>query len=1841
MQVQFYQNVMKGQQGTARTQAMCFSANNKRLAIADATRHIQLFDEQGERRDKFATKAASDKGGRGYVVTGMAFSPDSSLLAIAQSDSIVFVYRLGLEWGEKKAIRNKLSQTSPVTCVAWPNTSSQGVELIAFATLDGGVKVGMLKANKSHVLYSHDHPAVSMCASRDNSKILTGHLDGTVYQYVFEASDDGAEVAGARRLFVHSCAPYMLAWGESICAAGADCQVAFYTPKSGQRPQVIPFDVKDVGGFTGGVCNPSGQAVAIAGREQVRIFDLNIRSRKWEEGAVVHLPHSEGFSAMQWKRDGSRLVTGSVTGSVDLFDCCLRRYRMRGAYEFTYVSHSQVIVKRLASGTRLVLQSYMGFEVLKVNVYQDRYLVAHTSATLLLGDLASHKLSEVPWQLTGREKFVFDNELLCMVFNVGELCLIEYGKNVILGTCRTEERNAHRISVRVFNPIVGGDAGGSVGGGAGGAAGGGAGGGAAGSSGGVGGQRREVNTTTGAAGTPITSTPVAGGPLGALGSVDNSRCVIAYLIDRQTIQIDDLKSGVSVARVAHESKIDWLELDFRASRLLFRDKQHQLYLYDVRTQQRTTLLSYCTYVQWVPRSDVVVAQSRLELCVWYNVESPDRVTIVPIRGEVEGIERSNGKTEVIVDEGVSTVAYALDESLIEFRAAMEERDLDRACDLLERTALTPGTEAMWSTLAEVSLQEMKLFIAERCYAALGDVAKVNALQRIHELAAKARADSAGATTGYDHYTVLAELYMMNCDFKRAEQLYLENSRIEDAMRMWEEMNRFDESLSIAESRGLDDVANRRARYFAWLMETRQYERAGEMREKDGKYIDAINLYLRGGTPARAAHAVSVNNLKPEQQLLEAIAAALFRAQVFEAAGDFFDRLHMTERAIDAYKRGHAFSRAVEYAKVAAPQQVVALEEAWGDYLVSQKHVDQAINHYSEAGVYGKAVKAALDSRQWAKAAALLEAQSGGSGATAGSPATATATAAAAAPVDAATKSAYQRIARHYEEVRQFAEAERYHIKSGAVGDAVDMYSRAGMTDHMYRVAQRHLEQDKLIELFVSQAKQLETKGDYAAAERIYLKVNDADGAIMMYRKNRDYTNMMRLVQAYRSGYVVQTHLALAAQFQKEGNLKLAETHFIAGKDWSRAVSMYRDRDLWDDAVRVAKVHGGANAAKQVVVSRATVMDGEEGVRLLGKFNLVEAGIDAALESSKFDLALQWAQLAQPAKVPYVYLKYAMHYEDQGDFRMAEDAFIKSGKPREAIDMYVHQHDFTGAMRVAENHDASAVPHVCAANGRVCFQQGNYKEAESLFLRANAPETLLRMYVDTKMFPEAQRVAKEHCPEMQSDVAKRMALNSNDPQKAGAVLEENNEYQLAIDTYLAATPDTVSDSSTLANLWVRAVKVAQKHVRNTLKEVLRTATDKLKAAQRYVEAGKCLEDCEDYRAAINMYVQAHKFDMAETLAKRVSPELEDYVKRAIVQDSISGGSMKDAKVVEEMDPEAALKAYISKADFANALRMAGQRSQEELRYVAGLQVQHLLRQGDPMQCLEALSKNSMDPDDFRFYETWMSLAQKVIPLLPGDEDNGGGNALAALLPPLHDGLVRVQDSMTQSGQKSEDIAKATALATVVHIYYMSRRMEVELNMPEFAVQLMLGLPRWIPHVAPDKAFYDAGMAAKRSGVAGMQDAAFLYLNRALDITERIEDGDVDSSGIANDHFAATDFPPVYRLPKESTVPAQAMEEVNNWVLTVSIDNTAASEARTLPMVPDPETGAPMFAGAVKSPHSGKVFPTCAVTGYPVMGGGLTKCTHCQRPANQADWNRYVLAAKRCPWCGAPANPNFKS
>ena len=175
---------------------------------------------------------------------------------------------------------------------------------------------------------------------------------------------------------------------------------------------------------------------------------------------------------------------------------------------------------------------------------------------------------------------------------------------------------------------------------------------------------------------------------------------------------------------------------------------------------------------------------------------------------------------------------------------------------------------------------------------------------------------------------------------------------------------------------------------------------------------------------------------------------------------------------------------------------------------------------------------------------------------------------------------------------------------------------------------------------MTQAHRLESSGKYKEAERLYVMVHEPDLAINMHKKGRRYDDMIRLVTSYRKDLLTETHLHLAQQLETEGNFKLAEKHYAEAQDWGSAVNMYRANDLWDDAVRVAKLHGGVNASKKVAYAWAVSLGGEAGAKLLTKFGLVEQAIDYATESGSFDHAFQLANASKKEKLPEVHRAYS-------------------------------------------------------------------------------------------------------------------------------------------------------------------------------------------------------------------------------------------------------------------------------------------------------------------------------------------------------------------------------------------------------------------------------------------------------------------------------------------------------------------------------------------------------------------------------------------------------------------------
>ncbi|XP_033644927.1 intraflagellar transport protein 172 homolog [Asterias rubens] len=1748
MQLKHMKCLLTPQDGAAKITALAWAPNNTKMAVCTVDRVVLLYDEHGERKDKFSTKPSDSKyGKKSYTVKALAFSPDSTKIAVGQTDNIIYVYKIGDDWDSKKLICNKFVQQSAVTCMVWPPDNN-----IVFGLADGKVRIANVKNNKSSTVYGTDSYVVSLAPNMSGKGILSGHADGSVVRFFFEDEGTG-ESQG--KICTHPCPPYALCWaGSSIVAAGCDKRITVYGKEGRVNQQFDYSRDAEEHEFTVAVNSPSGQSVVVGSYDRLRVFNWAPRRGIWEEAKMKEIKNLYTITALAWKKDGSRLVAGTLCGGVELFDCCLRRAIYKNKFEMTYVGLSQVIVKNLSSGTRVVLKSHYGYEVDEVRILgKDRYLVAHTTDTILLGDLTSNKLSEVPWQNTGgNEKFFFENESVCMIFNAGELSLVEYGSNEILGCVRTEFMNPHLISVRLN-------------------------------------ERKQ------------------------LGIEDNKK--MAYLVDLKTIAVTDLIMGFNVATLTHDSKIDWLELNETGRKLLFRDKRLRLHLFDIDSQTKTTILNYSSYIQWVPQSDVVVAQNRGSLCVWYNIDHPERCTMFNIKGDIVDLERANGKTDVIVNEGVATISYTLDEGLIEFGTAIDDGDFTRAVAFLETLEMTNETEAMWKTLSRLSLEAKQLHIAERCYAALGDVAKARYLRNVNKMAAEMAQEIGG--DGTSHYTVRAKLAVLNKDFKEAESVYLEQNAIDEAMEMYQELHKWDEAIAVAEAKGHPELESLRRNYYQWLMDTSQEEKAGEMKENEGDHHAAINLYMKAGMPARAARlATSRGDLMENRDLIQRIAAALIKGEFYERAGDLFEKTRDEQRAMECYRRGKSFRRAVELARLSYPSEVVRLEEEWGDYLVSQKQMDAAINHYIEAGCSQKAIESAISSHQWHKAIQIIEIQEPSTG-----------------------EKYYPKIAKHYATVRNFEMAERYYVQAGMTKEAIDMYTAAGKWEAAHKLAVTCMKGEDVAVLYVTQAQQLESQGKFREAERLYLTVDEPDLAITMYKKQRQFDHMIRLVKQYHPDLLQDTHLHLAKELEGDQAFRQAEHHYIEARDWKAAINMYRTQDLWDEAYRVAKAHGVANTAKQVAYLWAKSLGGDSAVKLLTKFGLLESAIDYATENCAFDFAFDLARTAMKNKMPDISLKHAMFLEDEGKYPEAEAEFIKASKPKEAVLMYVHNQDWDSAQRIAEEYDPDSVTDVLIGQARYAFDQKEYQRCEAFLLRAQRPELAIKYYKQSNMWQDALRVCKEYVPhklQQLQDEYDREVLNKGSSGADALVgqakeWEASGEYSRAVDCYLKVTTQQTNDDKVLVACWTKAADLSQKFL-DTSKalSVVRIVGPRLADNQKYKEAAEMYLTVDMIKEAIDILMEGGEWSKAKKVAKELEPRYESYVDTKYKEHLKNEGQ---AESLIGVDVIAALDMYAGRGEWDKCIETAEKQGFKVLHKYVALYATHLIKENRIQKALDLYVQHGApaNPQNYNIYK-------RIVVEMLANPDMNQASAYRNWAD-LRDVLLNLCEDLTKSSDSnSAQHTEFESMLTICHYCATRSTCMGTQNLEGLAAKLSISLLRHTDIVPADKAFFEAGMHARSQGMLNM---AFVFLNRFLDLTEAIEEGSLDM--LDNTDFQETDIPFEVPLPERQHVPEDKKEEVKEWVLAVSMDQKVEQSL-------DHDERDTYVASLVAANTNIKSLP-CVITGYPVLRNKL-EFKQSGKAANKDDWNKFLMATKMShspdcqdvlkfvgQWCGAAPNPSY--
>ena len=423
MQLQFLSELVPSAPGGARLCGVDASPNGYRIALAGPDR-IALHDGTAsslERRDKFSTKPADASSSDGYTVTAIAFSPDSTRLAVAQSDSIVFVYKLGASWADKKSICNKFpTPGSRVTSLLWPKPCAPAAAVtdgynaapfneVLFGCDDGTLRVGVQRSNKSVTLFSAaGEPCVALTALSDGRTILSAHADGSVYQLRFHSSaiDDNGQLSpsaasaaatatvpsveslysgqqlqcslgAVTKLIECPSPPTAIACvaNDALLVAASDGSVTIYDTSSGAVVQ--RFDSAGSCSVASGpvAASPDRRCIVFATRSGVRIFSYRPRQRQhqqssqpqrasdWTETPAAPCPslrHLLSVTGLAWKPDGGALIISGACGGVEVYEPLLSKHNLGGGVTVAFSSPTAAVVTSRASGGRMAVRSRSG-----------------------------------------------------------------------------------------------------------------------------------------------------------------------------------------------------------------------------------------------------------------------------------------------------------------------------------------------------------------------------------------------------------------------------------------------------------------------------------------------------------------------------------------------------------------------------------------------------------------------------------------------------------------------------------------------------------------------------------------------------------------------------------------------------------------------------------------------------------------------------------------------------------------------------------------------------------------------------------------------------------------------------------------------------------------------------------------------------------------------------------------------------------------------------------------------------------------------------------------------------------------------------------------------------------------------------------------------------------------------------------------------------------------------------------------------------------------------------------------------------------------------------------------
>lgn len=200
----------------------------------------------------------------------------------------------------------------------------------------------------------------------------------------------------------------------------------------------------------------NGELLVCGCAEEFHIFSREA-NQLWTKSQTVALNGYGLINGLSLSPDGTRLITSSVNGLVDLFEIKWKKSLISKYYEINFMGSNQISIKSAKDAdlpdVNVLIRSR--HEIKKVKILQRRYAIVFTKNSLIFSDLEvasstgnsqQKQFHEIDWTgiaSTSELRFCFDYENVLLINVIGELYIFQISNGQLLTSVRTDFISPH------------------------------------------------------------------------------------------------------------------------------------------------------------------------------------------------------------------------------------------------------------------------------------------------------------------------------------------------------------------------------------------------------------------------------------------------------------------------------------------------------------------------------------------------------------------------------------------------------------------------------------------------------------------------------------------------------------------------------------------------------------------------------------------------------------------------------------------------------------------------------------------------------------------------------------------------------------------------------------------------------------------------------------------------------------------------------------------------------------------------------------------------------------------------------------------------------------------------------------------------------------------------------------------------------------------------------------------------------------------------------------------------------------------------------------------------------